>query len=40
MKLDEIFQLDHVKAHRVIKSKGNAHSIEPRRELNRNNIDH
>ena len=39
MKLDEIFHLDHVKAHRVIKSKGNADSIEPRWELNRNNID-
>ena len=38
MKLDDIFHLDHVKAHRVIKSKGNADSIEPRWELNRNNI--
>ena len=38
MKLDEIFHLDHVKAHRVIKSNGNADSIEPRWELNRNNI--
>ena len=38
MKLDEIFHLDHVKAHRLIKSKGNADSIEPRWELNRNNI--
>ena len=37
MKLDEIFHLEHVKAHRVIKSKGNADSIEPRWELNRNN---
>ena len=39
MKLDEIFHLDHVKAHRVIKSKDNANSIEPRWELNRNNIE-
>ena len=41
IKLDEIFhlKLDHVKAHRIIKSKGNAHSIEPRWEFNRNNID-
>ena len=39
IKLDEIFHLYQVKAHRVIKSKGNAHSIEPRWELNRNNID-
>ena len=38
IKLDEIFHLDHVKAHRVIKSKGNADSIEPRWELNRNNF--
>ena len=30
--------MDHVKAHPVIKSKGNAHYIEPKWEINRNNI--
>ena len=38
MKLVEIFHYDHVKAHRVIKCKGNTDSIGPRWELNRNNI--